>query len=110
MDIEEALSRYLTQLRADGRSPHTAGQYRRHVGLLAAWLRGNGRSDAFEAIDHETPVQFLSSPSARTRPDGKTKKATTADALRTSLRHRSIASTCVYAKCDETRLRDVLAS
>jgi site-specific recombinase XerD len=86
MDITDALSKYLTQLRADGRSPHTAGQYRRHVGLLASWLRGNGRSDAVEAIDHETLAQFLSSPSARERSDGKTKKATTANALRTSLR------------------------
>ena len=86
MDITDALSNYLTQLRADGRSPHTAGQYRRHVALLASWLRGNGRSDAVEEIDHETLAQFLSSPSARERSDGKTKKATTTNALRTSLR------------------------
>jgi len=86
MDITDALSKYLTQLRADGRSPHTAGQYRRHITLLASWLSGEKRSDAVEEIDHETLAQFLSSPSARTRPDGKTKKATTANALRTSLR------------------------
>jgi site-specific recombinase XerD len=86
MNIKDALERYLTQLKADGRSPHTAGQYRRHVGLLASWLRGNGRSNAVEEIDHETLAQFLSSPSARERADGKTKKATTANALRTSLR------------------------
>ena len=86
MRLEEALDRYLTQLRADGRSAHTAGQYRRHIALLGSWLREHGRSDAVEKIDHETLAQFLSSPSARTRPDGKTKKATSANALRTSLR------------------------
>jgi site-specific recombinase XerD len=86
MRIADALSRYLTQLRADGRSHHTAGQYRRHVELLASWLSGNGRTDIVEEIDHETLAQFLSSPSARERADGKTKKATTANALRTSLR------------------------
>jgi site-specific recombinase XerD len=86
MDIEEALSRYLTQLGADGRSPHTAGQYQRHIALLGSWLHEHGRSAVVEEIDHETLAQFLSSPSARTRPDGKTKKATSANALRTSLR------------------------
>ena len=86
MDIEEALSRYMTQLRADGRSEHTAGQYRRHISLLGTWLRENGRGDAIEEIDHETLAAFLASPCARTRPDGKTKRATSTNALRTSLR------------------------
>jgi site-specific recombinase XerD len=54
--------------------------------LLDIWLRDNGRSDTVEEIDHETLAQFLSSPSARERADGRTKKATTANALRTSLR------------------------
>jgi site-specific recombinase XerD len=86
MKIKEALERYLTQLKADGRSPHTSGQYRRHVALLGSWLTERGHSLAVEEIDHETLAQFLSSPSARDRSDGKTKKATTANALRTSLR------------------------
>lgn len=86
MHIKEALERYLTQLKADGRSHHTAGQYRRHIALLGLWLHENGRSDAVEQIDHETLAAFLASPSARTRPDGKTKRATSTNALRTSLR------------------------
>jgi hypothetical protein len=52
MNLEEALSRCLTQLRADGRSEHTAGQYRRHVELLASWLRERSHSGAVEAICH----------------------------------------------------------
>jgi len=86
MNLNDALSKYLTQIRADGRSDHTAGQYRRHITLLAMWLEGRHHSGEVEAIDHETLAAFLSSPAARTRPDGKTKKATSANAMRTSLR------------------------
>jgi integrase/recombinase XerD len=86
MKIEDALSRYLTQLRADGRSEHTAGQYRRHIALLAAWLAERGRGGAVEDVDHEDLATFLASPVARTRPDGRTKRATSTNALRTSLR------------------------
>ena len=39
-----------------------------------------------ETIDHETLDLFLASPAARVRPDHKAKKATSAGALRTSLR------------------------
>src|SRR5262249_23947191 len=38
------------------------------------------------AIDHETLAQFLVSDAARCRPDGEPKKATSTNALRTSLR------------------------
>ncbi len=86
MQIQDALARYITQLEADGRSPHTIGQYRRHLGLLGAWLRERGHGCAVDEIGHEILAQFLSSPAARTRPDGKTKKANSANALRTSLR------------------------
>jgi site-specific recombinase XerC len=86
MELGEALSRYLTQLRADGRSPHTQGQYRRHLSLLGTWLLQRGQDATVEAIDHETLALFLASDTARTRPDGKTKKPTSANALRTSLR------------------------
>jgi len=82
MKIEDALARYTTQLEADGRSPHTIGQYQRHIGLLGAWLG----SPEIEAITHEDLARFLASGNARARPDGRTKKATSANALRTSIR------------------------
>jgi site-specific recombinase XerD len=82
MKLEDALARYTTQLEADGRSPHTIGQYQRHVGLLGAWLG----SPEIETIAHEDLARFLASANARTRPDGKVKRATSANALRTSLR------------------------
>jgi site-specific recombinase XerD len=86
MRIEKTLQCYLTQLRADGRSEHKAHQYRRHITLLAGWLPTNGYSDAIEAIDHETLAAILASPAARTRPDGRSKKATSTNALLTSRR------------------------
>ena len=38
MRLADALDRFVVQLEADGRSPHTIGQYRRHVALLGSWL------------------------------------------------------------------------
>jgi len=88
MTIEEALNRYLVQLQADGRSPHTIGQYRRHIGLLARWARDvrPGRA-RIEDIDHEAVAAFLTSPAATSRAgNGKAKLATSANCLRSSVR------------------------
>ena len=86
MRIETALERYLLQLEADGRSPHTIGQYRRHVLLLARWARQEGLSGKVGDLDHQDIARFLVSPEARTRPDGRPKKATSTNALRSTLR------------------------
>jgi site-specific recombinase XerC len=86
MIISDALDRYLVQLEADGRSPHTIAQYGRHVRLLAAWLAGEGRSQDVAAITHEVLARFLASSAARTRPDGKGKRATAMNCLRSSVR------------------------
>ncbi|GJM44071.1 MAG: recombinase XerC [Gemmatimonadota bacterium] len=86
MQILEALDEYLVQLEADGRSPHTISQYRRHVRLLADWSRTHAATADISAVTHQLLARFLASPLARTRPDGRTKKATAMNALRTSLR------------------------
>lgn len=86
MDLEAALSKYIVQLRADGRSPHTIGQYCRHVGLLGRWLHERGHSGEVEGIDHEAQTQFLASDAVRTGPDGVTKRAKSANEMRNSLR------------------------
>ena len=86
MEIEEALERYQVQLEADGRSVHTRRQYARHGRLLARWLRESGGSTDVRLISHEDIATFLIAPVARTRPDGKPKKATATNALRSSLR------------------------
>jgi len=83
MRLDHALNLYVEQLRADGRSEHTVRQYRRHVRLLDRWLGGAVR---VEDITHEDLARFLNTPEARNRPDGKPKKATATNALRSSLR------------------------
>ncbi len=85
MHILEALGRFETQLEADGRSDHTIRQYRRHVTAFARWAESIGVRDV-QAVTHEVVARFLSSPAARIRPDGQAKKATSANALRTSLK------------------------
>ncbi len=82
MQIQKALAMFVLQLEADGRSPHTIGQYKRHVRLLASWLGDM----PIEKVDHETLAAFLSTPVARCRTDGVEKKATAMNALRSSLR------------------------
>src|SRR2546422_5428698 len=87
MRIEAALEKFLVQLQADGRSPHTIGQYRRHIRLFARWARDVGpRCQRIESLDHEAIAQFLAASLANTRPDGAKKKATSTNCLRSSLK------------------------
>ncbi|MFG0318969.1 MAG: tyrosine-type recombinase/integrase [Planctomycetota bacterium JB042] len=86
MRVEDALDRYVTQLRADGRSDHTIRQVERHVRALARWLEEEGREPEVGAIDHEILALFLVSDAARLRPDGRPKRATATNALRSSVR------------------------
>ena len=86
MLIINALARFETQLEADGRSVHTQKQYRRHVLALARWAAGERLSLNVDDFTHEHLAQFLASPVANTRPDGAKKRATSTNALRSSLR------------------------
>lgn len=86
MHILKVLDSYLLQLEADGRSVHTRMQYRRHVRLLASWLDQEGRSSEVGDIDHTVLARFLVSPAATRRADGRPKRATSTNTLRTSLR------------------------
>lgn len=83
MRLDHALGLYIQQLRADGRSDHTVQQYQRHVRLLDRWLDGQV---PVEDISHEVLARFLNSDAARNRPDGKSKRATSTNGLRSSLR------------------------
>jgi integrase/recombinase XerC len=86
MKIQTALSKFLTQLEADGRSPHTIAQYERHVRLFACWCAEVGHGGVLKKISHEDVAEFLASPVAQTRRGGGRKKASTLNTLRTSLR------------------------
>lgn len=85
MDLQDALQAFLLQLRADGRSPHTVAQYRRHVASLAAWLPAGGATPLAE-ITPETIARFFASNAARTTASGSPKKAVSVNAMRTSIR------------------------
>jgi len=86
MKIQEALEKFLIQLEADGRSQHTIKQYARHIRLFSHWRVDVGPCCDVSKITHETIASFLSSSQARTRPDGRVKKATSVNALRSSLK------------------------
>jgi site-specific recombinase XerC len=86
MNIEEALSRFLVQLEADGRSGHTIGQYRRHIRALARWLAAERLPLDVAAVTHEDVARFVASPATRCRPDGTPKTGTSVNAMRSSLR------------------------
>lgn len=82
MTISEALAVYLLQLRADGRSEHSVRQYQRHVRLLTCVLG----DVEIGAITHIGLAQFLVSAVVTHSANGTPKKATTVNAIRSSLR------------------------
>ncbi len=86
MQLRDALAKAQRQMAADGRSPLTAGQYRRHIGLLDRWLVARGYSREVEEIGHETLAEFLTDDVARRKADGRVKTTGSMNALRTSLR------------------------
>lgn len=105
MKIQEALQKFLLQLEADGRSCHTIQQYKRHVRLFSHWACEDGLCGDVSKITLEDIARFLTSPQARTRPDGGVKKATSTNCLRTSLKgFFSYLHQAGYIAQDPTRL------
>ncbi|MCK6446180.1 MAG: tyrosine-type recombinase/integrase [Planctomycetes bacterium] len=78
MRLADAIDQFTLQLEADGRSPHTIGNYRRHVALLACWL---GPSDDLDGVTPQMLARFLVADTTRTG-----RSASTMNAIRTSLR------------------------
>lgn len=77
MRVTDALDRYITQLEADGRSPHTVNQARRHLRLFAETMGDPLVRD----LRPEDLAKFLSADSVM-----KHRKPSSANALRSSLR------------------------
>ena len=86
MKLQDALADFLVQLDADGRSPHTRDQYARHVRAFAAWAATAGHDGAIESIDERLIARYFVADAAKQRADGGPRKATSANALRTSIR------------------------
>jgi integrase/recombinase XerC len=105
MRIEQALEKYVLHLKGNGRSEHTIGQVRRHVRLFEAWLEADGHSTEVAHIDHETVALFLASARVTKRADGRPRKPTSANALRSSLRcFFAFAHAAGYATTNPARL------
>ncbi len=86
MQLQDALGQFQVQLRADGRSEHTRNQYQRHVVALIAWLTAARRPTKIGSITPAIVAEFFASDAAGTSARGGKKKATSANAQRTSLR------------------------
>jgi site-specific recombinase XerD len=86
MHLQDALDRYLAQLAADGRSPHTVASVRRHVGLLVRWAAGGSAPTDIARLSHEDVARFLGSPALTRTATGQPRKATSANTARTALR------------------------
>ena len=86
MDIQAALQAFLTQLEADGRRKPTIGQYRRHGRTLSAWLATAGLSTQVADLTPDVLARFFSADAAKTSCRGGPKRATSLNAMRTSIR------------------------
>lgn len=85
MDLQAALQAFLLQLQADGRSPHTIGQYRRHCTSLATWLGTTGSGKVAD-LTPDVLARFFAADAARQSCRGGPKKAVSVNAMRTSVR------------------------
>ncbi len=86
MHIQAALAEFETQLIADGRSPHTVAQYRRHVRLLERWLAEAGIEPGIGQLTPQVLARFLASSLVQKRSDGAPRKPGSANAIRASIR------------------------
>lgn len=82
MHIAAALAAYETQLAADGRAPGTREQARRYVTMLAAWLEAHVGPTRLAAITPEHVARFLASPAVERRADGRPRRVSSANTLR----------------------------
>ena len=86
MHVQAALQAFLLQLEADGRSPHTIGQYRRHGTSLANWLASTGAPTMVAKLTPDLLARFFADDAAKTSCRGGPKKAVSLNAMRTSVR------------------------
>jgi integrase/recombinase XerC len=86
MQLQAALAAFQVQLAADGRSDHTKRQYARHVRALDAWLAKKRYTKNIAQLSPAVVAEFAASDDARMSAHGGVKKATTSNAMRTSLR------------------------
>jgi len=86
MQLQDALAAFQVQLRADGRSEHTRRQYERHARSMIAWLDHSGQPTEIGTVTPAVIAEFFASDTARLSARGGEKRASSANAQRTSIR------------------------
>jgi len=86
MNLQAALAAFQVQLCADGRSEHTKRQYERHVRALITWLKQSRRPRTLRSLTPAKVAAFFASDAASMSARGGRKRATSANAQRTSIR------------------------
>jgi integrase/recombinase XerC len=86
VNLQDALQAFLLQLDADGRSPHTIGQYRRHVTAMINWLASAGSGIDVDDLKPDVVARFFADNAAKVSCRGGPKRATSLNAMRTSVR------------------------
>jgi integrase/recombinase XerC len=86
MHVQAALQAFLLQLQADGRSPHTVNQYRRHGAALVDWLAETRAPTSVAKLTPEVLARFFADDAAKNSCRGGAKKAVSLNAMRTSIR------------------------
>lgn len=86
MQLQDSLQAFLRQLSADGRSPHTIGQYRRHVTALIDWVTATGTGVDVSDLAPDLLARFFADGAAKNSCHGGRKKAVSLNAVRTSVR------------------------
>jgi integrase/recombinase XerC len=86
MELQAALQAFLLQLEANGRSPHTIGQYQRHGIALATWLAETGAPTDVAKLTPDLLARFFAADAAKQSFRGGPKRAVSLNAMRTSIR------------------------
>lgn len=101
MLLSEVLAAYLTQQEGNGRAIHTLRQLARHGRLLVQALN----DPQIERVKHEAIAGFFASDVAKRTADGKPRRASSSNALRSSIRGLfAFAHAAGYAPQNAARL------
>jgi integrase/recombinase XerC len=86
MQIDEALARFETQLRADSRSPNTISSYLRDLRVLAGWLGATGRPADVRRLTTDDLSAFVTSPAVTDKAGAAPKAPGSVDKVKMSLK------------------------
>jgi integrase/recombinase XerC len=86
MQLDDAIARFETQLRADSRSAHTISSYLRDLRVLAGWLDATARPAEVGRLTTDDLSAFVTSPAVTEKGDGAAKAPGSVDKVKMSLK------------------------